>query len=249
MGVAVKDSSDALIVQNTIANSNSGLRLYEKTAGQGPGDAASWNNIIWNNTNSIVLLNGSTLSVDFSDVSGGVYPGTSNLNTNPLFLNAASSDYRLAPNSPSIGAGTNGTTIGAFFPVGSYLVDTDGDGLPDTWEETYNLDFNNPSDASSDADHDGLTNLQEFWAGTNPSDADSNLKLAAASLGGANALVLSFEAISNRSYTIEGRNSFDAGIWTSLLALPPASTNRFIQSTNATDNDASGFYRLIVHPQ
>jgi hypothetical protein len=246
MGVAVKDSSDALIVQNTIADSNFGLRLYEKTTGQGGGHAASWNNILWNNTNSIVLLNGSTISVDFSDVSGGVYPGTSNFDTNPLFLNAASNDYRLAPNSPCLGAGTNGTTTGALFPVGSYLVDTDGDGVPDTWEETYNLDFNNAADASSDADHDGLTNLQEFWAGTNPGDAGSNLKLAAAALSGANALVLSFQAISNRSYTVESRTAFDPGIWTTLLAFPPASTNRFIQSTNATDNGESRFYRLIV---
>jgi parallel beta-helix repeat protein len=57
MGIAVKDSSYATVVQNTIANSNFGLRLYEKTAGQGGGHAISWNNIIWNNTNSIVLLN------------------------------------------------------------------------------------------------------------------------------------------------------------------------------------------------
>jgi hypothetical protein len=125
-------------------------------------------------------------------------------------------------------------------------VDTDGDGVPDTWEETYNLDFNNAADASSDADHDGLTNLQEFWAGTNPGDAGSNLKLAAAALSGANALVLSFQAISNRSYTVESRTAFDPGIWTTLLAFPPASTNRFIQSTNATDNGESRFYRLIV---
>jgi hypothetical protein len=139
--------------------------------------------------------------------------------------------------------------LGALFPVGSYLVDTDGDGLPDTWEETYNLDFNNAADAASDSDHDGLTNLQEFWAGTNPSDAESAVRLTAASVPGASALILSFEAISNRSYTIESRNAIGSGNWTSLLDLVSSTTNRVIHSTNATDGSATWFYRLVAHQQ
>jgi hypothetical protein len=249
-GVAVKDSSEALIVQNTIADSNSGLRLFEKTAGQGGGHAASWNNILWNNSNSIVLLNSSTITVDYSDVSGaGVYSGTSNLNANPLFRNAAVGDYRLAANSPCLGSGTNGTTMGALFPVGSYLVDTDGDGLPDPWEETYNLDSHDPADASADADQDGLTNLQEFWAGTDPTDALSALRLTATAAGpSAGALVLSWEAISNRSYSIQSRISFATGSWTNLLDIPSASSNRVIHATNATDDGDARWYRLLVRP-
>jgi hypothetical protein len=250
MGMAVKDSSYATIVQNTIANSNFGLRLYEKTAGEGGGHATSWNNIIWNNTNSIVPLNGSTITVDYSDVSGaGVYSGISNLNTGPLFLNITLNDYRLAANSPCIGTGTNGTTLGALFPVGSYLVDTDGDGLPDTWEQIYNLDPNNPADATSDADHDSMTSVQEFWAGTNPNDGASNLRITAAAVPDARTLVLSFEAISNRSYIIESRTSFLSNGWTSLLDIPPTNTNRLIHSTNATTSGETRFYRLIVQPQ
>ncbi|MBE0544797.1 MAG: right-handed parallel beta-helix repeat-containing protein [Verrucomicrobia bacterium] len=249
MGVAVKDSSEAVIVNNTIAHSVNGLRLYEKNPGQGGGHAVAWNNIIWDNTNSIVLLNGSTITVDFSDAAGaGVYPGTSNLNANPLFLNSTLHDYRLAAGSPAIGTGTNGSTMGAIFPVGSYLVDTDGDTLPDTWEQTYGLDFNNATDAPLDTDQDGLSNLQEFWAGTNPADAASYLRIIAAPLPGQDALLLSFEAISNRSYTVESRASLDTGDWTNLLTIPPAPTNRFIQTTNASDNTSS-FYRLTVLAQ
>ncbi len=53
------------------------------------------------------------------------------------------------------------------------LADADGDGLPLWFEEDYGL---NPAvaDAALDADGDGRTNLQEFQAGTNPTDLDSD---------------------------------------------------------------------------
>ena len=46
--------------------------------------------------------------------------------------------------------------------------------MPDAWERAYGLDPNNAADASQDPDHDGLSNLQEYQAGTNPWKADSN---------------------------------------------------------------------------
>jgi hypothetical protein len=250
MGVAVKDSSEAVIVNNTIVASVNGLKLYEKTAGQGGGHAIAWNNIIWDNTNSVVSSNSSTITVDYSDVSGAeTYPGMSNLNLNPLFLNAALHDYRLAAGSPAVGTGTNGTTMGAVFPVGSFLVDTDGDALPDTWEQIYGLDFTNPADATIDTDEDGLMNFQEFLAGTNPTDRASNLRINAILLPGQDALLLSFEAISNRSYAIENRTSLDAGAWTNLISFQAATTNRVIQTITATSGGDTRLYRLGVRPQ
>lgn len=52
--------------------------------------------------------------------------------------------------------------------------DSDSDGMPDWWERHYGLAANNASDAASDLDSDGLTNLEEFNLGTYADKADSD---------------------------------------------------------------------------
>ncbi|HEX9860225.1 MAG TPA: hypothetical protein VGB23_03410, partial [Nitrospirota bacterium] len=57
---------------------------------------------------------------------------------------------------------------------GGYMGDTDGDGMPDEWEVKYGLAPNASADAALDADNDGLTNLQEYTLGTDPTKADTD---------------------------------------------------------------------------
>ena len=52
--------------------------------------------------------------------------------------------------------------------------DNDRDGIPDSWEEAYGLDPEDPSDAELDADGDSLSNLEEYQNGCFPNDPDSD---------------------------------------------------------------------------
>ncbi|MBL9169359.1 MAG: hypothetical protein JNN07_16585 [Verrucomicrobiales bacterium] len=62
---------------------------------------------------------------------------------------------------------------GALLPT-QLSADTDGDGMSDLWENAFGLNLNSPADASNDPDSDGATNLQEFRAGTDPKNPDSD---------------------------------------------------------------------------
>jgi K319L-like, PKD domain/Bacterial TSP3 repeat len=65
------------------------------------------------------------------------------------------------------GAGSNYIVLVKAMDTAVVAGDGDGDGMADAWESAVGL---NPSqfDAHDDPDGDGLTNLQEFWLGTDP---------------------------------------------------------------------------------
>jgi hypothetical protein len=59
-------------------------------------------------------------------------------------------------------------------PAMALKTDIDSDGMPDGWEVQHELNPLDPSDAALDGDGDGLTNLQEYQAGTDPTNPDTD---------------------------------------------------------------------------
>jgi hypothetical protein len=50
-------------------------------------------------------------------------------------------------------------------------VDTDHDGMPDSWEHRFGLNPGDPADGATDNNKDGYTNLEEYLNDTNPNKA------------------------------------------------------------------------------
>jgi hypothetical protein len=123
-------------------------------------------------------------------------------------------------------------------------LDTDGDGMPDVWEIANGTDPN-VNDANSDPDHDGMSNWQEYLAGTSPTNAASVFRFENAALSGTN-LVLNFTAISNHSYTIQFLPAMGGGVWQKWQDITAASSNRTVWLTNAASPATNLFFRIAT---
>jgi hypothetical protein len=89
-----------------------------------------------------------------------------------------------------------------------FHADSDGDGMPDWWEEEH-FDHG-AADAGFDSDSDGLSNLQEFLAGTVPTNAASVLSILSTACDVE--VTLSWASIPGRTYRVLHRDSPD-GAW------------------------------------
>ena len=96
--------------------------------------------------------------------------------------------------------------------------DTDGDGMPDTWEEEHDLELNSPSDATADADRDGANNLQEYRAGTDPREPESVFAFTSVRKEG-RAIRLRFHAVQGRTYSVQARGLPGSTSWQTVTNL------------------------------
>ena len=129
---------------------------------------------------------------------------------------------------------------------GSGTMDTDGDGMPDEWEQTHGLDkFVN--DAALDPDQDGFTNLQEYLAGTDPRSESSYLRLTGIE-SAADGTVVRFQASAGRSYSVLYRETLDSGPWLKLAEVPAPLTDTMVTVTDSTGLGQSSRYYQLVTP-
>jgi subtilisin family serine protease len=126
-------------------------------------------------------------------------------------------------------------------------VDSDGNGLPDWWEQVYfgGLTGTNPS---ADPDRDGATTLAEWLAGTDPTDASSNFRLMVRAPTATNGFQIQWPSTAGRSYRLERATNlltgFNTPVRTNIVATPPTNTET---DTNLPPGNAA-YYRVRVDP-
>jgi len=123
------------------------------------------------------------------------------------------------------------------------LLDTDGDGLPNAWEDTYGFDKNNPADALLDADGDGFPNLAEFIAGTDPRNAADFLSGTAKEVDGG--IQIQFTAQAGKTYTIQYQNQSSPGEWQRFIDVPAPASIKTIAAEDRSP-DPLRFYRIVT---
>ena len=104
---------------------------------------------------------------------------------------------------------------------------------------------------NTDSDGDGMLDWQEALAGTDPHDAQSYLKveiLSGPSAENATA-VIQFQAVADKSYTVQYRDSLSEGGWLHLQDVSASASNRLLSLTDTNAPRPSRFYRLVTPQQ
>ena len=138
---------------------------------------------------------------------------------------------------------TNYVTVTAVYRT----MDSVGDGVSDVWRAAYftgnGTTTNDQSAAGADPDGDGMSNLQEYQAGTSPVDDQSVLRLGGSFSG--NAVTLNFFSAAGHRYQLERTGSLINPDWQTLLY--NISGDGYQKAADfSTGVDSNGFYRLSL---
>jgi hypothetical protein len=122
--------------------------------------------------------------------------------------------------------------------------DTDADGIADAWERTYTNTLA-AFTATSDADLDGVTDKNEYFADTNPTNTASKLVITAFNTSPSGTFpAVTWNSVLTRQYRIQKTLSLTTPVWIDsglgLVSPDGASTTRAFADTNAPMR----FYRV-----
>lgn len=139
--------------------------------------------------------------------------------------------------------GTNRAYANGFFEVLPTIIDYNFDGLDDVFQRQYFAPFTQSNAApTADPDHDGMNNLAEYIAGTNPTNAQSVFKFTSVKTA-ANGTTLTWMSGTNRHYQVMTRTNVNSGTWQNIGGVV-ASGGTNTQFLDTTATNGIHFYRV-----
>lgn len=138
---------------------------------------------------------------------------------------------------------------GSASPGAANYLDTDSDGLPDAWEQAHGFNPQTPHEPASDVDGDGVSDLEEFLAGTGPLDPD-DLPTLTLLRHPSHGWVLEFLARPGRAYSVEASPQLAAPTWSRVHEFNARGEEGAVQLplvSREPGGTPAQFYRLVVH--
>jgi hypothetical protein len=162
-------------------------------------------------------------TIAFQSMRPGLVPGTLDLNR--------IQDVFSAPQSPST------------------FIDSDGDGIPDSWMMKY---FGHPTGqagdhslAQDDADGDGMSNLQEYLTGTNPKDPASVFRLQLSPVLTGNSVQITWPTLPGKNFKVQYKANLTDPAWLDFPGNVWVMENRAYFTTVIDGTQPSLFYRVV----
>lgn len=174
---------------------------------------------------------------------GAAAPWPSGASRSGHSLQRVANSFADDPSSWRVAAATPGAAT-----AGPAVTDADADGLPDDWEAAHGLSPASgagPDGADGDPDGDGLSNLQEHIAGTQPKNGQSVLRIDSFSTDGTSR-ILSVDAAPNVAYTVQFRPELGAGQWQKLEDIAASSVGGRRTVRDVTAAGGARFYRVAA---
>jgi hypothetical protein len=112
-----------------------------------------------------------TITTGYSSGTTVVYDASTITTSGTVVISGSANISFIADTKVTLAAGFK-VAVGATFRAKAGT-DVDGDGMPNSWENTHTLNLQS-NDAANDADSDGIANGTEYQLGTNPRTTVAN---------------------------------------------------------------------------